>query len=127
MKFYEIDTVFQFGKYDGKTLLYVAKMDPWYIEWCILNLDHFFVSDDVVKVIEELTSDYRFSQVAKEKLKDKLESWEHRDQYRYYNDRDLETTFGKYAGWYAQDVEGWSDQDIDDVFGGDPDAYWNID
>ena len=23
--------------------------------------------------------------------------------------------------------DNWSDQDIDDVFDGDPDAYWNID
>ena len=35
--------------------------------------------------------------------------------------------YERYNGSYAQDVEGWSDQDIDDVFDGDPDAYWNID
>lgn len=33
----------------------------------------------------------------------------------------------KYAGSYAHDVEGWSDEDIDTVFDGDPEAYWNID
>ena len=38
-----------------------------------------------------------------------------------------ERTYECYNGSYAQDVEGWSDQDIDDVFDGDPDAYWNID
>lgn len=38
-----------------------------------------------------------------------------------------EQTYERYNGSYAQDVEGWSDQDIDDVFDGDPDAYWNID
>jgi serine/threonine protein kinase len=38
-----------------------------------------------------------------------------------------EPTCEKYNGSYAQDVEGWSDQDIDDAFDGDPDAYWNID
>ena len=38
-----------------------------------------------------------------------------------------ERTYERYNGSYAQDVEGWSDQDIDDVFDGDPDAYWNID
>ena len=38
-----------------------------------------------------------------------------------------EPTYERYRGSYAQDVEGWSDQDIDDVFDGDPDAYWNID
>nr|WP_297654907.1 phosphoribosyltransferase [uncultured Prevotella sp.] len=38
-----------------------------------------------------------------------------------------EQTYDCYNGSYAQDVEGWSDQDIDEVFDGDPDAYWNID
>lgn len=35
--------------------------------------------------------------------------------------------FGEYAGTYAQDVAGLSDEIIDDAFDGDPDAYWNID
>ena len=48
----------------------------------------------------------------------------------YYDDNDYferEETYERYNGSYAQDVEGWSDQDIDDVFDGDPEAYWNID
>lgn len=44
-----------------------------------------------------------------------------------YNDFEDDKTYENYNGSYAQDVEGWSDQDIDDVFDGDPDAYWNID
>lgn len=36
-------------------------------------------------------------------------------------------TYGMYAGSYAQDVEGYSDEAINDAFDGDPDAYWNID
>lgn len=35
--------------------------------------------------------------------------------------------FGEYAGSYAQDVMGYSDDVINDAFEGDPDAYWNID
>lgn len=44
----------------------------------------------------------------------------------YYDD-DYGTSYGEYAGSYAQDVEGYSDDVIDDAFDGDPDAYWNID
>ena len=36
-------------------------------------------------------------------------------------------TFGRYAGSYAQDEAGYSDDDIDTIFDGDPSAYWNID
>ena len=32
-----------------------------------------------------------------------------------------------FEGTYAQDVEGYSDEDIYDAFDGEPDAYWNID
>lgn len=35
--------------------------------------------------------------------------------------------FGKYSGTYAQSTEWLSDNFIDDVLGGEPDAYWNID
>ena len=38
-----------------------------------------------------------------------------------------ERTYERYNGSYAQDVEGYSDDDIDTIFDGDPDAYWNID
>jgi hypothetical protein len=56
----------------------------------------------------------------------------------YYNDgmvlyeedfytKEEKVTYGKYEGTYAQDFEGLSDNFIDDVLGGEPDAYWNID
>lgn len=42
----------------------------------------------------------------------------------YYDEPE---TYDDYNGTYVQDVEGWSDQDIDTVLDGEPDAYWNID
>lgn len=46
-----------------------------------------------------------------------------------YNEVDEEECcgYGKYTGSYAQDEMGYSDDDIDTIFDGDPDAYWNID
>lgn len=44
-----------------------------------------------------------------------------------YIDNDDIRTYENYNGSYAQDEAGFSDQDIDDAFDGDPDAYWNID
>lgn len=37
------------------------------------------------------------------------------------------THYGEYAGTYAQDVMGYSDDVINDAFDGDPEAYWDID
>jgi len=51
------------------------------------------------------------------------------DRENNYDDNDFlrEKTYGKYSGSYAQDVEGLSDDFIDDVLDGEPSAYWNID
>ena len=53
--------------------------------------------------------------------------YESDDDYDPAESYEEEQTYDCYNGSYAQDVEGWSDQDIDEVFDGDPDAYWNID
>ena len=44
-----------------------------------------------------------------------------------FDDDNHRESFGEYAGSYAQDVEGLSDDFINDVLEGDPDNYWNID
>ncbi len=41
------------------------------------------------------------------------------NSYREYN--------GDYTGTYAHDVMGYTNDEIDTIFDGDPDAYWNID
>ena len=50
---------------------------------------------------------------------------------KIYNSEDSfkndEPHYSKYVGSFAQDEMGYSDEDIDTVFDGDPDAYWNID
>ena len=43
-----------------------------------------------------------------------------------YNDEEIRH-YEEYAGSYAQDYMGFSDEDINDAFDGDPEAYWNID
>ena len=48
------------------------------------------------------------------------------DSYEYYNEEEQQT-YNEYRGSYAQDYMGYSDEDINDAFDGDPDAYWNID
>ena len=47
----------------------------------------------------------------------------------YYSIQEIKDnqSYGQYSGTYAQDEEGLSDDFIDDVLGGEPDEYWNID
>ena len=35
--------------------------------------------------------------------------------------------YGDYSGTYAHDVMGYTNEEIDIIFDGEPDAYWNID
>ena len=44
-----------------------------------------------------------------------------------HSDINIDDTDDYYSGTWAHDVEGYSDDDIDTIFDGEPDAYWNID
>lgn len=52
------------------------------------------------------------------------------DSYSHYGNSDSHyegQTYDRYNGSYVQDEMGYSDDDIDTIFDGDPGAYWNID
>jgi hypothetical protein len=44
-----------------------------------------------------------------------------------YKEEEDSPSYERYRGSWAQDEEGYSDEDIDTIFDGDPSAYWNID
>ena len=52
---------------------------------------------------------------------------EYNEDYEDYSPDQDEPTYDRYNGSYAQDEMGYSDDEIDTIFDGDPDAYWNID
>ena len=49
------------------------------------------------------------------------------DDYDDYSHDYEEPTCDRYNGSYAQDEMRYSDDDIDTIFEGDPETYWNID
>jgi len=126
--------------------------NPDYIEWCIRNVDFFYMNPEELSSLQELDV-YLFIGISVEhkiediyEYKPKIKVIKHlfneeiininkakfdteieRDHHSQQNDFANEKSYGKYSGSYAQDVEHWSDQEIDDAFGGDADAYWNID
>ena len=133
MKFYTLDTEFTFGKYEGKTVKEILEIQLTYLDWCAINIDHFYISDEIVAEIKEIKPDFTITEEGKQKLADKYSSWENEKQQDDYDDSDDyddydgRESYGQYAGSYAQDVEGLSDDFINDVLDGDPDAYWNSD
>jgi hypothetical protein len=47
MKIYNIETVFTFGRYKGKSIAEVLKTDHDYITWCIMNVDNFILTEQI--------------------------------------------------------------------------------
>lgn len=46
MHHYYIDSIFDFGKYQGQTLAEIVVSDPQYIVWCIATYDDYFKISD---------------------------------------------------------------------------------
>lgn len=118
MKFYDLETVFTFGKFKGKTLREVFEIQPSYVEWCCINLDHFYIDIGKLEslVSEKLNHLLRKNQItcsgkiksiiiesitskeAKNKLSEKYEIWkneqkdwenEQYDEEDHYHDYDI--------------------------------------
>jgi hypothetical protein len=123
MKFYTLDTEFTFGKYNGKTVKEVLQLQPTYLDWCAINLDHFYISDETITEIKEIRPDFKITEEGKQKLADKYSTWEYKQQQDDYDDYDDNSpSYDKYGGAY-----GYDDDTIDSAFDGDPENYWNID
>ena len=54
MKFYDLDDVFTFGKYEGMTIAEVYQKDPKYIKYCEENIDEFYVSPTLKRDLKSL-------------------------------------------------------------------------
>lgn len=133
-----LDDKFDFGKFTGCAFAEVVEYNPEYILWVVENVSGALcIFDD--SVIEELRLFFpqfeispsfevmRKKRIAEfEDLADGCHDYEDFDDCGYNDDYDS-PTYGRYGGSYAQDVMGYSDDDIDTIFDGDPDAYWNID
>ena len=124
--FENIGSVFCFGKHRGKPLWSVISENESYVYWCINNIPDFTLSREALQQIRALfpmfiiTSNF-YGHIGELQ---ELEEYDKDDGWHEFED---EPTYERYRGSYAQDVMGYSDDDIDTIFDGDPLAYWNID
>lgn len=51
MKEWGLDDVLNFGKHRGRTIEHVCRTDPTYLEWCLDNINDFFLSDEAMEVL----------------------------------------------------------------------------
>ncbi len=125
MKLYSINDRFSFGKHTGKTILEVIGEDIGYINWCLINLDHFVISDDSIDEIKKFIPVFKLSDLAEQVRCFKMEKIEIETETHFDDDDDDDDygSSGEKYGWY----NGWSDDAIDDAFEGDPMNTWNVD
>ena len=131
MKFYDLNSVISFGKFEGKTIREVADAQPSYLEWCSINLDHFFINQDIVEELKENNPSFSFSKEAQDRLAEKYEAWEIEqddstayesyDEYDYdeYPDYERDTFDALTDGQYG-DYDDWRDSggDMDSLMDG---------
>lgn len=119
----QLDSEFDFGKYNGQTISQVFESNPGYIDWCLENVDFFELCEETIESLKKLNPGFRFSKKALDANNSKLnytpnppdppDPWEHYGR-----------SYDEYGGGPTGDL---SDDFIDDVLDGEPDAYWNID
>lgn len=136
--FEALGQMFDFGKFKGCDLGEVLMCSPAYVQWVMENVDgtRCAFSDEVIKQIRTIFPDFIITDELMIKIKERQNEYEEmvyfdewtEEMYESEHGSDYdEDTFERYNGSYAQDEMGYSDDDIDTIFDGDPSAYWNID
>lgn len=133
-----LDDKFHFGKFSGCTFGEVVEYNPEYISWVLENVSGAMCvfCDSVIDELRLIFPNFEISPSFEAMRNQRIAEYEDLEDEDYedlefdnrgfYDDYDP-PTYGRYAGSYAQDEMGYSDDDIDTIFDGDPDAYWNID
>lgn len=128
--FSDIGDTFGFGKHRNQLLCDVIADDPTYLVWCLNNIYNFGMSELALGQIKLLFPNFPITDTVMQHIG---EEYEFQDISNYVEDSDRQEdyaefrTYERYGGSYAQDEMGYSDDDIDTIFDGDPSAYWNID
>lgn len=138
MEINSLNDVFRFGKFSGCTLGEIMMTNPDYVIWAAKNVEGKWCcfTENAIRELNTMFPDFdyddSFLQAVERQRNEYEESRHPNETYDYddcYNEHSYyeEQTYGRYAGTYAQDEMGYSDEEIDIVFEGDPNAYWNID
>ncbi len=132
MQTYEMNTLFTFGKYEGKTLETVFGTDPGYIESCLQTVDEFSIDETTIQRLFEKYPEHELSNKAIDANLDKLDGMdmENDDDFDFddeaFDDDDLEEfTPGKkkeeeddWGNDFEEDNDNWDD-DFDEDDAGD--------
>lgn len=115
MKFYDLDTEFSFGKYQGKSVRQIIELQLSYLNWCALNLEHFYMSENVIEEVRKLKPNFSFSEKELQSLNTKYGKWKEKRTIKRFNREDRNS-----SNW-LEDAAGTDDPETMN------DVYWNLD
>jgi len=113
MKFYDLDTEFTFGKYGGNTPRQILDLQPSYLDWCAVNLDHFYINENVIEEIKTIKPDFALTTKGQQKLDEKYSNWEAE---REDDDEDSDS---------YEDQTDWSQYNDDIDMDQQSEEFWN--
>ncbi|PZX91841.1 hypothetical protein DOS84_18735 [Flavobacterium aquariorum] len=76
MELFETESHFEFGKYKYRKLIDVANENAMYIQWCIVNLKGFVISNEAVTEIKKIYPKFLVDEEAVIILKNKQRNYE---------------------------------------------------
>jgi len=74
IQFYNLETIFTFGMYEGKSVKEVIEINPTYLNWCAININPFYMTDEAIEEIRNIATDY-ISSNSREILHEKYIIW----------------------------------------------------
>ena len=80
MKSYDLDSIFTFGKFKGKSLEEILSIQTSYIKWCILNVAHFVLTQETLEQILLQETDFKLTATEEKKRKEKELKWDQQQQ-----------------------------------------------
>lgn len=128
MKFYDIESIFTFGKYEGMTIEEVYQIDPKYIKYCEENIDEFYVSPSVMRELKSMNRavndsallDVNFDKMSDEEIDAFINGLDEEDEFeqgRLEEDYDWENSDLADDSPFDEFEDEYDEDDFSDEFG----------
>lgn len=130
MKYYNWNSVFDFGQYDGKTLKEVFDDSPDYIVWCFKKVQWFCISDEIYNSLSfvlpsKIPIDKSLEEFAKEFIDDLRNLHDYKKiklkDFRPNQNYDFQQNSNVDCNNWLEEASGTNDPETMN------DVYWNLD
>lgn len=113
-KYYSLTSMLRFGKHKGACIQEIIQKDKQYIMWCVKNLTHFYIREEVINYIYKNFPKFAIPEKDSQLFLNKIIKTDIDRSDEYYHEY-YEYTSEEYDEMYLA------------AFDGHVDAFWNVD